>query len=280
MIRDFVSLLIIMTYLPLSSIPNRIQFVRGDMYVTDQARTTGHTAGVTGVDWHPLERDVVLTCSLDGSARLWNLNGKTQFHMLVCDKVYRAKNAKGQRVGVTAVAFHPGGREFVLGTACGSIQIWNATRVGARPERVVFHSHGEGRPINSLAYNVDGSQIVSRSSEDDTVKVFDAKRLSRSCTPVATCQELATFHERSNAVFSPDGRLVCAGSSEYEKGSNGERIESGSLKVFLVGAGGPSSKRKPGSLLLELPAPAGVGVVAVGWHPKLNQIFAGCSDGR
>ena len=175
------------------TLSHSIQFVRGDMYVTDQARTSGHTAGVTGVDWHPLERDVVLTSSMDGSARIWNLNGKTQFHMLVCDKVYRAKNVKGQRVGVTAVAFHPGGREFVLGTACGSIQIWNATRVGARPERVVYHSHGEGRPVNSLSYNVDGSQIVSRSSQDDKVKVWDARRLSRSCKPVELAKDFRQF---------------------------------------------------------------------------------------
>lgn len=258
----------------------RIQFVRGDMYVTDQARTSGHTAGITGVDWHPLERDIVLTSSMDGSARIWNLNGKTQFHMLVCDKVYRAKNAKGQRVGVTAVAFHPSGREFALGTACGSIQIWNATRVGARPERVVFHSHGEGRPVNALSFNIDGSQIVSRSGDDDTVKVWESRRLSRSCSPVATCEGLPTEHERSNAVFSPDGRLVCAGTSEYQKGPNNEIIESGSLKIYLAGKGGSSTEQKPGSLLLELPCPAGVGIVVVDWHPKLNQIFTGCSDGR
>lgn len=266
--------------LTILSLLRRIQFVRGDMYVTDQARTSGHTAGVTGVDWHPLEREIVLTSSMDGSARLWNLNGRTQFHMLVCDKVYRAKNAKGQRVGVTAVAFHPGGREFVLGTACGSIQIWNATRVGARPEKVVFHSHGEGRPVNSLAFNVDGSQIASRSGEDDTVNVWESRRLSRSCVPVVTCQDLPTVHERSNAVFSPDGRLVCAGSSEYRKGPDNKRIESGSIKLFLGGISDASRKQKPGALLLELSAPDGVGVVAVDWHSKLNQIFACCSDGR
>ena len=256
---------------------HRIQFVRGDMYVTDQARTAGHTAAVTGVDWHPLERDIVLTSSLDGSARIWNLNGKTQFHNLVCDKVYRAKNQKGQRVAVTAVAFHPGGRELVFGTACGSIQIWNATRVGARPERVVFHSHGEGRPVNSLSYNVDGSQIASRSGDDDTVKIWEARQLSRSCSPIVTCQGLSTVHERSNAAFSPDGRFVCVGTSEYEKGPNNERIENGSLKVFLVKGG--ASKQKLGSLLLDLPV-RNAGVVMVEWHTKLNQIFIGCSDGR
>lgn len=260
---------------------NRIQFVRGDMYVTDMARTAGHTAAVTGVDWHPFDRDVVLTGSRDGSARLWNLNGKTQFHNLVCDKVYRAKNAKGQRVGVTAVAFHPGGRELALGTACGSLQIWNATRVGARPERVTFHAHGEGRPVNSLAFNFDGSHIASRSADDDTVKVWDAKRLSLSSAPVVSCGGVPTMHERSNVVFSPDGRFLCAGTSEFRKGPNNERLEDGSLKVFLVRSeAGSSSRQKPGDVLSELFVGVNVGVIRVRWHAKLNQIFVGCSDGR
>jgi WD40 repeat protein len=155
--------------------------------------------------------------------------------------------------------------------------VWNATRVGARPERVVYNAHGtDRRAINSLEYNVDGTQIVSRSSQDDAVKVWDAKRMNKSSSPVATCPGLETVHEQSNAVFSPDGSLVCAGSSEYVKGPNGKRIESGSLKIYLVKGG----TQTPGSLLLELPAPAGVGVVAVKWHPKLNQILATCSDGR
>ena len=82
------------------------------MYVVDQAKTSGHTAAVTGVAWHPLERDIVLSSSNDGSARLWNLNGKTQFQMLVCEKVFQPKSIKGQRTNVTCIAYHPGGREF------------------------------------------------------------------------------------------------------------------------------------------------------------------------
>eukprot|EP00957_Ditylum_brightwellii_P203093 15333189-Ditylum_brightwellii.AAC.1 len=99
------------------------------MYVTDQSKTTGHTSTTTSVSWHPLERDIVLTSSIDGSARLWNVaKGKTQFQKLCCTSVYRAKDSKGRRTNVTCVTFHPSGRQFALGTSCGSIQIWNATK--------------------------------------------------------------------------------------------------------------------------------------------------------
>ena len=260
-----------------------IQFLRGDMYVTDQSKTVGHTAAVTAVDWHPLERDVVLTGSRDGSARLWNLNGKTQFDMLVCDKVFSAKNARGQRAVVTAVVFHPAGREFAVGTACGSIQIWNLSRVSGRPERAVYDAHGGGggvgnQMIDSLTYNMDGSKLASRSSDDDTCKIWNARRLSRSSVPVQMCAGLPTVHEKSNASFSADGHFLCAGSSESRQ-VQGRRVETGSVKLFAV----PSSDvgaDAPVEALLSLPVDGNAGPVVVKWHPKLNQIIAGCSDGR
>lgn len=248
--------------------------------MTDPVRTIGHTAAVTGVDWHPLERDVVLTSSIDGSARLWNLNGKTQFKKLCCDKVYRAKNERGQRVAATAVTFHPGGRELAFGTACGSIQIWNATRVGARPERVVYHAHGDNRAIHSLVYSVDGSRLASRSMDDDTVKVWDARRLSRSASPIVTCTGLPSDYEHCNSAFSPDGRVLCAGSSEPRMGPNKQRKEVGKLKFYRVPhKRNEALEKSPTAPFLELDVGQEVGVVVVKWHSKLNQIFVGCSDG-
>lgn len=254
-----------------------IQFVRGDMYVTDPVRTVGHTHSVTAVAWNPFQKDIVLTGSTDGSARLWNLNGKTQFNKLVCDKVYRAKSDRGQKVAVTCVAFHPGGREFAFGTTCGSIQIWNALRVGVRPERAVYHTHGQSKAVNSLSYNTDGSLIASRSMDDDTVKVWDARRLSRSATPIVICTGLPSDYENCNASFGPLAAVLCAGTSELEKLPNGKRQESGKLKFYSIPKG--NEKVLQADPVYELNVPLGVGVVLVEWHTKLNQIFVGFSDG-
>lgn len=251
-----------------------MQFVRGDQYVMDMARTTGHINTVTGVDWHPLDRDIVLTSSMDGSARLWNLNGKTVFHKLMCDKVYRAKNARGQRTAVTSVAFHPGGREFAIGTSCGSLQIWNSTRIGPRPERVVCDIHGPGKPVTAVVYNAGGTQIATRSSEDETVHVWDARRLSKSSRPAASCSNVPTVHERANCDFSPNGKYLVVGCSEYEKDEKGQRQEAGAIKFFEIGDG------KSKKAVDEVPAHPGLGVVKTLWHAKLNQILVGCSDSR
>lgn len=249
------------------------------MYVVDQSKTSGHTASVTGVYWHPLERDIVLTCSADGSARLWKLNGKTQFEMLVCDKVFQPKSGKGQRTAVQCVAFHPGGREFAVGTSCGSIQIWNTSRVSGRPERAVYDAHGPNKPIHSIVYNVDGSKLATRSSEDDTCKIWDSRKITRSSPPIVTCLNVPTFSEHSSVDFSSNGRLICVGTASRKKDKDGKVFESGGIKFFAIPRG-PSQNGLSIAALLDLEVSRTAGVSCVKWHPKLNQIFLGFSDGN
>ena len=50
-----------------------LAFDKGDMYVIEIAHTDGHMTNVTGVDWHPLNHDIAIICSCDGSVRMWNL---------------------------------------------------------------------------------------------------------------------------------------------------------------------------------------------------------------
>ena len=242
----------------------------------DQTRTIGHTAAVTGVAWHPLESEIVLTSSIDGSARLWKLGGKTQFSMLVCDKVFQPKSEKGLRTGVNCVGFHPGGREFAVGTSCGSIQIWNTARVSGRPERVVYSAHGDGKPVSSIVYNLDGSKLASRSADDSSCKVWDTKRLSRSSRALVVCSD-APGHGK--VAFSPDGNILCVGTSRIIKNSDGKRSEIGGVKFYHI----PKSSlplSSPTDSVLALDVTFSAGVTVARWHPKLNQIFLGCSDGK
>lgn len=261
-----------------------IQFAKGDVYVTDMSRTIGHTATVTDVAWHPLERDVVMTVSLDGSARLWNLaSGKTVFDKLKCDRVYCAKNGKGKRTAVTACRFHPSGREICLGTADGSIQIWNATRVKSRPERVLFDAHGVAKPVNSVVYSTDGMKVATRSLDDLVVKVWEARRISRSSRPILVAGGLPSLYDGSDCAFAPDGSVLLAGTSvEPARRNGGQRdLERGKLKFYKVPSdalGSPGGAVQMPILELEAAAP-GCSIVRVAWHPKLNQIFLGTSDG-
>lgn len=255
-----------------------IEFNKGDMYVTDMARTDGHVSNITSVDWHPLNRDLVLTSSIDGSVRIWNVEkNKTKFDKLCSGKeVYRIKCAMGKRTKVLCAVFSPCGREFACGTVCGSIQIWSTMKVGSRPERVVYDVHGSGTPVHCLTYSHDGLYLASRSMNDDCVKVWEPKRISRSCRPHMTCQGLHGIYENVNCAFSPDGKILCAGTCMDPK-NQGRNDNHGVLKFYkVVPEKADNVLQKP---ILELDVAKGLSIVHVVWHKKLNQIILGLSNG-
>lgn len=49
------------------------EFLRGDMYIRDLKNTKGHISGLTGGEWHPKEKQTILTSSEDGSLRIWDV---------------------------------------------------------------------------------------------------------------------------------------------------------------------------------------------------------------
>ncbi len=257
-----------------------IEFNKGDMYVTDMARTDGHVANITGVDWHPFERDLVLTASLDGSVRLWDLErGKTKFEKLCCGKqIYRIKSSMGKKSKVTCVKFSPTGREFACGTSCGSIQVWSSMKVGSRPDKVLYDAHGKNVAIHSLVYNYDGTKIASRCTDDDCVKVWEARKLSRSAKPFLSINGLKSQYEYSNSSFSPDGKFFCVGTSVEPSRKSGMQTHPntekyGQLKIYNLANG---RDPKP---FVSIDIAEGVSVITCCWHKKLNQIILGLSDG-
>jgi len=259
-----------------------IEFAKGDMYVTDMVHTDGHVANVTSVDWHPFDRDLVLSGSADGSVRVWDLiRCKTKFDKLCCGKlIYRVKSSMGKRTKISTVCYSPNGREFTCGTICGSIQIWNATKLKSRPDKVIYDAHdGKNIAIHSIVYNREGTQIASRCMEDDKVKVWVTRTLSRSAKPFMICHGLKSQYEYSNSSFSQDGKFICAGTSiDKSKSSNlTNKQDYGQLKIFKIESNTNGNTRTDPIITVNIAL--GINVVTSLWHKRLNQIFLGLSDG-
>ena len=223
------------------------------------------------------------------------MGGRLSFdNKLICQSVYRAKNSRGQRTQVTSVCYHPNGREFAMGTNCGSIQIWNATAVRSRPERLVYDAHGTNVPITSLTYSPNGLMLASRAGEseerDDTVRVWGTKKLRQGCSPLMVCKNVSSFHEHSNCAFSPDGKKLCVGATT----TAGEDVEKrtkpqgdGLVKFFYIPEGKVDDFGTDSGVVLEpilqLRIAPNASIVNVLWHPKLNLIVCGeliafCAD--
>ena len=250
-----------------------IEFTKGDMYVRDMAHTDGHVANATAVHWHPFERDVVLSASLDGSVRLWDLEkGKTKFEKLCCGKsVYRIKSSIGKKSKVTCAAFSPSGREFVCGTSCGSIQIWSSMKVGSRPEKVIYDAHGKDIAIHSLVFNNDGTKLASRCMDDDSVKVWEPRKLSRSAKPLFVCNGVISRYEYSNTSFSPDSKYLCVGTSVEPTRGQTRKDTYGQLRIY--------DTTKGSNPVHNIDIAPRISVITCCWHKKLNQIVLGLSDG-
>ncbi|KAL3802806.1 hypothetical protein HJC23_007583 [Cyclotella cryptica] len=292
-------------------------FIKGDTYVTDSSNTKGHTAPVTGVGFHPLIKDICWTCSLDGSIRQWDVSGKgkTQFQKLICQKVVgKCKNEKGQRTQIVSnIGVHPSGRKIVVGTACGSIQVWNCFGSGmsSRPLGAVYSAHGGSKPVTYVTYSCNGERIASRSDSDDTVRIWDASLVEKNNSAMSRkfsvtsgsndmhhpaslllgiCKGLPALNETANCAFSPDGKIVCAGSSiePNDKSSNAcgkikfYQLQNECNNVKSKGTPSTSSSKRDIAIIdpiIELDVAPKASVLGVVWHPKLNQIAFGTSNG-
>jgi WD40 repeat protein len=93
-------------------------FPRGDMYIRDQKNTKGHVMGCTGGQWHPTEHAEAMTCSFDGTIRLWNT-----FEFTAQKAVLKPAQIQPGRVPVTACCYSPDGRLIAGGLGDGSLQV-------------------------------------------------------------------------------------------------------------------------------------------------------------
>ena len=243
-----------------------LQFMRGDMYVSNVLETKGHQAAVTAVDWHPLEKNVAITGSVDGSVRLWNVEkGKMFLEKLVNDKVFAVKSQQGRKTGVTSLEYHPGGRLMAVGTSCGSVQIWNPARASSRPDK---GKYGEDGPVVCVSYNNDGSLLATRTP--NSVKVWKSSSLSASSRPVCICRGVSTTLDESNVAWAPDGRTLCVPVADLDG-----RTPKGSLRFFVVDPTTVTVELDP-VYTLEL---GSTNPTTICWPTKLNQIVVGCSTG-
>ena len=61
---------------------------------------------VSGVQWHPEDRNVIMTAGMDGALRLWDLTGEALFGNLINKHVLKIRSKTGQaRVGASSCCF-------------------------------------------------------------------------------------------------------------------------------------------------------------------------------
>ncbi|KAK5640646.1 hypothetical protein RI129_011457 [Pyrocoelia pectoralis] len=231
----------------------QLETVKGDMYITDQAQTKGHTAGLLAGAWNPMVREDFVTTSADGTARIWNINNsKNHAHIIK----FRAQN--GLKTSATACTFSRDGHVLACGCSDGSIQLWDLRKSVVAPISLNRKAHNPTE-ITSINYSHIGQHLVSRSG-DETLKLWDIRKLKEN---VNVADRLYTRYDMTDAVFSPNDKLVVTATSVGKDDDFGQLLFYDSTSFELVRS-------------INV---AGTHVIKVLWHTKLNQIFTGIGSG-
>ncbi|KAH7718760.1 Protein kinase domain containing protein [Aphelenchoides avenae] len=234
--------------------------VRGDQYLVDVSNTKGHTAAVNACCWHPLVKAEFLTCSDDGTLRIWSTDDYKEITRVINAqrKVIKTKNASGKKAIPTTCCYSRDGKLIAAGCDDGSIQIWKHGKIFVNTAYLNRKAHNG--PITGLQFSPNGERILSRSL-DDTLKMFELKNFKE---PLHVAEGLDCIFATTDCGFSPHGEFVYTGTSIRSKAG-----ESGSLLFF-----DPESF----DLLYKINYPS-QSCIRISWQPKINQILVGLSDG-
>ncbi|XP_076228878.1 gastrulation defective protein 1 homolog [Nomia melanderi] len=232
----------------------KCETVKGDQYITDMARTKGHTAGLNCGCWHPFTKEEYMTCSQDSTCRIWILyRPRAHKYLIKC----RAQN--GVKTIPTTCGYSREGTVVACGCVDGSIQMWDHRKNFVNPSLIQRNAHAQGSEISSLSFSYLGHMLATRSC-DDTLKLWDLRAFR---SPVFEARNLYSRYDTTDCMFNPDDSIVITGES-LNRGQNTGRVLFYDTKTF--------------DLVNEISV-TNSHVIKTLWHPKLNQIFVGCGNG-
>lgn len=146
------------------------------------ARTlTGHAFGVTSVAFSPNDPTVLLTGSIDQTAKLWDTTSGTSL-VTFSPVTDNGQVISGHSNSVTAVAFSPDAATVLTGSDDQTIKLWD---ISGGVETRTFT--GASARIASIAFSHDGLSIAGGAT-DGTVRVWTVAdgSLQRTAAPCSS----------------------------------------------------------------------------------------------
>ncbi|KAI8896988.1 WD40-repeat-containing domain protein [Globomyces pollinis-pini] len=230
------------------------KFLKGDPYLRDFRHIKGHIAALTSLQWHPNDNSLFLTSSLDSTVRVWDVMDKKSSRNAL---FVRPKGNVGKDP-ITSAVFSHDGRNILAGDSAGHIRVWNSTTTTSIPLLTIDKAHMAGNPITCVQYSLNGHHIFSRSL-DDTLKLWDLRNSKKS---IGEANNVVSFHEEANAIYSPNERYILCGTSVKK--------DAGPGKVLVF-----DSKTLEKVVEFE----TATSCIRLLWPKKMNQIFAGLGNG-
>ena len=155
----------------------------------------GHTDWVRGVAHLPDGRRII-TCSFDGSLRLWEIESGTQIG-----------DDEELWTVVYTISLSPNGKTVASGSSDGRVILWDV-----ETKKVIARWTGHTNAVTSLCWSADGERVVS-GSDDGTIRVWDVESGDTVLGPITTGHQYVYA-----VIYAPDETKIATGG--YKKNAS------------------------------------------------------------
>ncbi|KAG1818442.1 WD40-repeat-containing domain protein [Suillus subaureus] len=201
----------------------------------------GHTKWLQGAIHLPGGQRM-MTCSLDGSLRIWNLKSGKQI----------GEDWRDGDDEVWMIALSPDGKEVVSGSSDGAMRLWDIDTC-----KVIAKLTGHTETVRSVCWSQDGQRVVS-GSMDGTVREWDVEKGE------TILGLIETGHKKVfTVIYSPDMTMLATA------GWDGS-IHDPKCSVKIWGA-------KTRKLVVTLKGHTN-SVVCLAWTPDGKTLISGSTD--
>jgi WD40 repeat protein len=223
--------------------------------ITHRQKFEGHTESVWGAIHLPGGQRII-TCSEDGSLRMWNLKTWKQI-----GEDWRDGNS-----GVLCIALSPDGKKVVSGSSDGAVRLWDIDTC-----KVVQKWTGHTSGVTCVCWSRDGQRVLS-GSQDGTARQWEVESRETMMMPEPIENILASIETRHDdgvftVVYSPDTTLIATGGQDGPDTDTGEPIES-PVKIWDA---------KTGKLVVTLKGHINA-VLCLAWTKNGKTLISGSSD--
>ncbi|EGR27210.1 WD repeat protein [Ichthyophthirius multifiliis] len=232
--------------------------IKGDMYLTDMAKTKGHISSVNTGMFHPYDYNIFATGSSDATVRIWDSEKKlfgieqqmTHVNLIKC------VDSKGIKSEVNKLQYSKDGKIVMIGTLDGSLQGFS-TQQFHRPAFCMRGAHASKSEFGGIQFFNDNLRFVSR-NVDGTLKLWDLRKFSK---PVTYVDNIVSYSPSPGVCIQNEDKYIVTASSV----SKNIKERTAFLKFY-------------NSLDLDEISTIEVGedtITEILWHPNLNQIMFG-----
>jgi WD40 repeat protein len=116
--------------------------------------------------WHPKLKQEFLTCSIDGSIRLWDINDEKKHKNII-----KPRNAQGKKAEPTSCTYSRDGNFIACGCDDGSIQMWDNRKAFVNVSLLGRQCHMSNSYVSSITFSYDNKILVTRGGKN-FIKLF------------------------------------------------------------------------------------------------------------